>query len=79
MVVTPSSRDDVVERGVELLHDERGEPERRLVEQQQPRAAHQRPGHAEHLLLPARQLAGPLVAALGEDREQLEHAVLVGP
>ena len=52
---------------------ERREAERGLVEQQQPRPAHQRPGDGQHLLLAARHRAAPLVDPLLEAREQDEH------
>ena len=47
--------DEQVEHDVD--HDRR-QPERRLVEQHEPRVAHQRPGHGELLGLAARQVAG---------------------
>ena len=53
----------------DLLDDERREPERGLVEQQQLRPAHQRARDGEHLLLAARQRAAALVQALLEARE----------
>ena len=43
---------------------QRREPERRLVQQQQPRPRHERPREREHLLLAAGQRAGRLVPAL---------------
>ena len=56
----------------DLLDDERGEPERRLVEQQQFWPAHQRARDGEHLLLAARQRAAALVrgALLGAGRSR---------
>ena len=45
-------------------------PERRLVEQEQPRPAHQRPPDREHLLLAARQRPAGLAEPLLEQREQ---------
>src|SRR5689334_21453005 len=42
----------------DLRDEERREPERRLVEQQQPGAEHQRPREREHLLLAAAERAG---------------------
>ena len=50
-------------------------PERRLVEHDQARLAHQAAADRQHLLLAARQRAGGLLAALGEAREQAEHAL----
>ena len=57
-----------------LVHDRRGEPERGLVQQQQPRARHQRAADRHHLLLAAGERARGLAAPLGEDREELVHA-----
>ena len=56
------------------LRDQRREPERRLVEQQEPRPPHQGARDGEHLLLAARQRAAALAEPLGEAREQLEDA-----
>ena len=64
--------------GVENLpDDQRGEPERRFVEQQQPRPAHQRAPDRQHLLLAARQRAAALPAPFFEDRKQREHAAAI--
>ena len=60
----------------DLADDARREAERRLVEQQQLRAGHQRPADGQHLLLAAGQQAAALGAALLEDREQLEDPLL---
>ena len=49
---------------------ERREAERRLVEEEQARPAHQRAGDGEHLLLAARQRAAALVQALLQAREE---------
>ena len=65
------SRDDLED----LLDDERRQAERRLVEQQEARPAHQRARDREHLLLAARQRAAALALALLEDREQREDAL----
>src|SRR5262249_25433776 len=51
---------DVADDLEDLLDDQRREAERRLVEQQQPRPAHQRPRDRQHLLLAARQRAAAL-------------------
>ena len=53
--------------------DERREPERRLVEEQQPRPAHQRAGEREHLLLAAGERAGVLVEPLADPGEVAAH------
>src|SRR5712691_6968473 len=67
--------------GIELLDDaedlldgRRREPERRLVEHQQPWAADERAGEREHLLLSAAERAGLLVAAVLQPWEVLEDA-----
>ena len=56
----------------DLVDDDRRQPERRLVEQEQPRARHQRPADREHLLLAAgeraRRLPQPLAAGPGTGR-----------
>src|SRR5205085_1107495 len=52
-----------------LGHETRRQPERRLVEQQQPGPRHQRTRDREHLLLAARERAGELVLALAQDRK----------
>ena len=48
----------------DLAHDERREPEARLVEQQQAGLCHQRAAKRQHLLLAAGQRAGQLATAL---------------
>ena len=48
----------------DLQHHQRGQPQAGFVEQQQLRAAHERPGDGEHLLFSSRERAGHLVAAL---------------
>src|SRR5919197_294575 len=64
-------RDDLADP----LDEDRREPHRRLIEQQQLRARHQRPADRHHLLLAARERSGLLCLALGEAREQLVNAV----
>ena len=54
---------------VDLVHDHRREAERRLVDHQQLRLAHQASAEREHPALPARQRPGALGAALGERGE----------
>jgi hypothetical protein len=55
----------------------RGATRGRLVEQQEPRPAHQGAADCQHLLLAARQRAAALLAPLGEAREHGEHALEV--
>ena len=52
-----------------LVDDERRQPERRLVEQQELRAREQRAGDRELLLLPARELRARLAEVASEDFE----------
>ena len=59
----------------DLAHDQRREPERRLVEHQQLRPPHQSTGEREHLLLAARERARPLLATLGDPGEIRRHPV----
>ena len=54
----------------DLLDETRRQPERRLVEQDHLRARHQRAADHQHLLLAARQIAGLLIAAIAQRREQ---------
>src|SRR5438067_3201218 len=61
----PDVRDDAEGR----LDQRRREPQRGLVEEDQPRARHQRARDREHLLLPAGERARRLPPPLGEDRE----------
>src|SRR5579859_2073844 len=51
---------------------DRGEADRRLVDQQNLRRQHQRATERQHLLLAARHAAGELAAALGKPRKGLE-------
>ena len=54
-----------------------GEAHRRLVEQQEPRAGHQRPADGQHLLLAARQRAARLACGAPAAGEQGEDALEV--
>ena len=58
--------------------DQRRQAQRRLVEQEQARAAHQRARDREHLLLAAGERAAALVDALLEARKQREYAFEIG-
>ena len=64
---------DGEDRARDLLHEHRGEPERRLVEEEEPRAGHQRPPDGEHLLFAPAHGAGRLAPALAKPRKALEH------
>src|SRR6266568_255867 len=60
--------------GVEDLPDnQRSKAERRLVQEKEPRPAHERPRNGQHLLLAAREGAAALVKALPQTRKQAEH------
>ncbi len=60
-----------------LLHQQRRQPQAGLVEEQVAGVGHQGPADGQHLLLPARQIAGHRLAAVLEDREQPVHPVEV--
>src|SRR5215472_5751247 len=66
---------DLPDGGEDLRDDLGGKPERRLVEQQQRRIAHERATQGAHLLLPAAQGATALPAALRKPRKQPVHLV----
>src|SRR5215468_435385 len=66
---------DVEDRVEDLFHQNRCQPHARLVEQQEPRARHERPPDREHLLLAAREGPGDLGQTLGQPREQPEDPV----
>src|SRR2546427_1312531 len=55
----------------DLLEDERGQAERRLVEQDQPRLEEKRSRHLEQLLLTTGEVAGPPAARLAQDGKRL--------
>ena len=59
----------------QLLQDHRRQAQGRLVQDQQLRLHHQRPGDRQHLLLAARQRARRLTLAFAQDREQIEQPV----
>ena len=56
----------------------RRQAKRRLVEQDQPRPAHQRAADRQHLLLAAGERAAALISAVAQPRKQREHALEVG-
>ena len=66
-------RVDGLDQREQLLDQERGEAERRLVEDQQPGLGHQAAADGEHLLFAAGQRAGALALPFGEPREDREH------
>src|SRR2546422_9108727 len=59
----------------ERAHDHRREALRRLVQQEEPRAGHQRPRDRQHLLLAAGEARAALAAELPELREEPEDAL----
>ncbi len=62
----------------DLLHHERREPERRLVEEKQARSQHQRAADREHLLLAAGQRAGLLLLPFLQARKvAVDHREIV--
>ena len=63
------------EVGEDGRDDDGRQPERGLVEHEEPRARHQRAPDRGHLLLAARERPGELPAALGQEREEREHAL----
>src|SRR4029453_3376697 len=64
------SRRDLRQRGEERSGDLRREPERRLVEQQQPRTGYQGTADRDHLLLAPRERAADPAPARGGGREE---------
>ncbi len=65
------------DRREDLLHDQRRQAERRLVEQEQLGASHQRAGDGQHLLLAARQRAAALMLARLEQGKERVHVLQV--
>src|SRR4051812_33023348 len=51
---------EMAEAAEQVLHDDRRQPQRRLVEQQETRAPHEGASDGEHLLLPSAEAAGQL-------------------
>ena len=68
-IVTPLALSSA-KRAEDLLHQQRRQAQRRLVKQQHPRPGHEGATQCQHLLLAAREGAGRLSHALGQDREQ---------
>ena len=71
----PSPGRHLSQRGEEPANDERGESERQLVDEQQPRARCQRAGEHDHLLLASGQEPGLAVEQRFELGEQLKGGV----
>src|ERR1035438_3200311 len=67
------SRDEVEQ----VIHHERRQPERQLVDQEEPRAAHEPAPDRAHLLLAARKTSRELTGPLLEAREKREDAFKV--
>src|SRR5262249_16669286 len=70
---TGASRVDRADRAEYILHDNRCEAERWLVETQQLRLRHHGATEHQHLLLTPAQRSGVLRATLGETREHVEY------
>ena len=70
-MVTPCGL-ELFDRGGHLLHDDRRQSLRRLVEQDRPRVSHQRTRHRQHLALASGQRACPLATSFRQVGEQLE-------
>ena len=68
---------DLAQLAKDVLHDDRRQPHRRLVEQQQAGPCEQRATDREHLLLAAGEVAGQPVDALGEPRKEREHTLQI--
>ena len=80
-MVAPSSWKRSIARRDFLDHD-RGQPERRFVEQQKHGLSHHRPSECQHLLLAAAERSASLAAAFGEAGKQsvdaLARLLLIG-
>ena len=63
--------------GEQALDDLGREPEAELVDQHEAGTGQEHPRHCEHLLLASRERADPLIAPLGQHREQ-RHDLLDG-
>ncbi len=62
-----------------LVDDDGRQPERRLVEHQEPGLAHQRLGDRQHLLLAARQHARQCLRSLGQHGKELVDEIVALP
>src|SRR5205807_9797297 len=62
-------RVDLPDDAEDLLHEERREPERRLVEEDQPRPGHERAADRQLLLLSSGEVTGDLPSALTQAGE----------
>src|SRR5205823_14282574 len=62
----------LLDLGDHLRDEERGEPDGRLVDEQDLRRGHERTGEREHLLLATAHVAGELASPLRERRKGLE-------
>src|SRR5262249_20641548 len=58
-----------------VAHEERGQPLRGLVEEEEVGIAHEGAPDGQHLLLAARELVGAVASALAQPREELVHAL----
>ena len=58
---------------VDVLHNQRGDAQRRLIHHQQSRPRHQSPADGQHLLLTAGERAGQLARTLLKDTKKLVH------
>ena len=68
----------LAQRGDQVLHDRRRQALARLVDQQQPARLDHRAGDRQHLLLPARELAGRVEPELLQRREEARTATRAG-
>src|SRR5215510_14078388 len=62
-----------------LAHEERGQPFRGLVQEEQVGVAHESPPDGQHLLLAPRELVGPVAAAVAQPGEELVHPLEAPP
>src|SRR2546426_5634723 len=64
---------DLFDRRIDVVDDDRREPQRDLIEDDQLRTRLNGASDCQHLLLSSRERAAQLVAALGQDGEQVIH------
>jgi hypothetical protein len=79
MIIVMPALLELLDHLEDLLDHDRREPERELVEQQDPRLEQQALGDGQHLLLAAGERPGGLVEPLAQPGEQLEHLVDAAP